>query len=261
MPYDFNFTRERSTANNKYEFKFFGNSRHAIVPVLQRYQKGYRLIGTGSYFIPPNIFITAAHLFDGDDIKPNDSFYIFSEKSLDWPLEITEIHRHETLDLAFLIVENEGEQFFKEVNPLAVMNLPPQKHEIVGVFGFSHSIIDHENTIKQNGGVLQNMQIRSKWEVGGVLEIHGSGRGMVKGQCFETSVFAEGRDSGAPMFNSNGFLLGLLSTSFNFESGLPNSICVSILELAEIPINGTPIKNLWFKKPRAAFCKIKDLKI
>ena len=255
MPYNFSLTRERSKASSKYKFEFLRNSRFAIVPVLQRYQEGYRLIGTGSYFIHPNIFITAAHLFDGDDINPNDSFYIFSERSLDWPLEIIKIHRHETLDFAFLIIENEGEKFFDGINPLAVMNLPPEKHEIVGVFGFSHSIVDHSNTIEQNGEFFQNMQIRSKWEVGGVLEIHDSGRGMVKGQCFETSILAEGRDSGAPMFNSNGFLLGLLSTSFNFDSGLPNSICVSILELAEIPIDGTPIRNLWIKKPRAAFCK------
>ena len=93
-------------------------------------------------------------------------------------------------------------------------------------------------------------------EVGGVIKIHDSGRGFVQGQCFETSVLAEGRDSGAPMFNSNGFLVGLLSTSMQFESGLPNSVCTSILQLADIPIEETPIKELWNRKPRAAYCKI-----
>lgn len=83
----------------------------------------------------------------------------------------------------------------------------------------------------------------------------------MKGQCFETSILAEGRDSGAPMFNSNGFLIGLLSSSFDFDSGLPNSVCTSILEVADIPINVTPVKNLWCKKPRAVFCKIKERKL
>lgn len=260
MPYNFRLTRDRSIACTKYGFEFISNSRLAIVPILQRYQKGYRLIGTGSYFICPNIFITAAHLFDGNDINENDTFYILSERFLDYPFEIIEVHRHEILDLAFLILEPEGEKFFNGINPLAVMNLPPLKHEIVGVFGFSHSIVVPDDTIEENEVVYQNMRIRSKWEVGGVLEVHCSGRGMVKGQCFETSILAEGRDSGAPMFNSNGFLVGLLSASFDFESGLPNSVCSSILELADIPINGTPIKNLWCKKPRAAFCKIKEQK-
>ena len=49
------------------------------------------------------------------------------------------------------------------------------------------------------------MQIRSNWELGGVLEIHKEGRGFVKGECFETSILAEGGDSGAPMSNSNGW--------------------------------------------------------
>ena len=259
MQYKFTLARDRSIASSKYEFEFIGNSRLAIVPVLQRYQKGYRLLGTGSYFIRPNIFITAAHLFDGSDIAANDSFYILSERSLDldYPYEIIEVRMHEIFDLAFLTIDQEGEKFFNGINPLAVMNLPPERHEIVGVFGFSHSIVDSNDVVENKEVVCQNMQIRSKWEVGGVLKVHSSGRGMVKGQCFETSVLAEGRDSGAPMFNSNGFLVGLLSTSLDFASGLPNSVCTSILELADIPINGIPIKKLWSKKPRAAFCSVK----
>ena len=257
MAYDFRLTRDRSQANVKYEFDFIGNSRLAIVPVLHRFANGYRIIGTASYFIRPNIFLTVGHLFEGDDIQPNDSFYLICESSIDWPLEIIEIIKHETLDLAFLVLENDGEQYFNDVNPLAVMNLPPLKNEIVAVFGYSHSLVNPEEAIEQEGEFVQPMRIRSKWELGGVLDISENGRGNVNGQCFETSILAEGRDSGAPMFNSNGFLVGLLSTSFNFETGLPNSTCVSVLNLSELTINGTPVKELWFKKNRAAYCKLK----
>lgn len=257
MAYNFRLTRERSLASSNYEFEFIGNSRHAVVPVLQRYEAGYRIIGTGSYFIKPNIFITAAHIFEGDDIRPNDSFFIISEGSLDYPLEIIEIHKHETLDLAFMILEQKGEKYFEQINPLAVMNLPPLQNEIVAVFGYSHSIVDPNNAIEVEGEVMQPMRLRCKWELGGVLEIQNTGTRLLNGQCFETSVLAEGRDSGAPMFNSNGFLVGLLSTSWDFEDGLPNSLCASILELADIPINGVPVKELWNKKPRAAYCRLK----
>jgi len=98
MTYNFRLTRERSTVSSKYDFEFIGNSRLAVVPVLQRYEKGYRIIGTGSYFIRPNTFITAARIFEGDDIKPSDSFYIVSEAVLDYPLKVIEIYKYESFD-------------------------------------------------------------------------------------------------------------------------------------------------------------------
>lgn len=255
--YNFNSTRDRSAACNKYEFNFIANAGKAVVPVLQRYQSGeYRIIGTGSYFIKPNIFITAAHIFEGDDINPDDGFYVIIEGATN-PIPLIQRHAHETLDIAMLVLDDSGIAYLEDVNPLAVMNLPPEKCEIVAIFGYSHSIVDPEQTITvDNGDVYQNLRLRTKWEVGGVLNVYKSGVRLLKGECFETSVLAEGRDSGAPMFNSNGFLVGLLSTSWEFDSGLPNSLCVSILELADIPINGTPISKLWNKKPRAAYCRI-----
>lgn len=257
MDYKFNLTRDRSAACNKYQFNFFGNSGKAVVPIFQRYQSGeYRIIGTGSYFIKPNIFITAAHIFEGYDINADDGFYVIIDGTAD-PIPLVQKHRHETLDLAILVLDDSGVEYLQDVNPLAVMNLPPEKSEIIAIFGYSHSIVDPEVTVtEENGDVYQNFRLRTKWEIGGVLDIHPLGTRLLKGECYETSALAEGRDSGAPMFNSNGFLAGLLSTSWEFDSGLPNSLCVSILELADIPIDGTPICKLWNKKPRAAFCKI-----
>lgn len=257
MTYKFELTKDRSAACNKYAFEFIDNSNNAVVPVLQRYQTGeYRIIGTGSYFIRPNIFITASHVFEGDDINSDDGFYVVLEGAPQ-PIAMTHKFSHEEYDLAIFYLEDTAEKYLEKVNPLAVMNSPLIESEIVALFGYSHSIIDPSSTIEEeNGDVNQEFRLRSKWEVGGVLNIHESGRGHVKGQCFETSVLAEGRDSGAPMFNSNGFLVGLLSTSMHFDSGLPNSICTSILQLADIPINGIPIKELWVRKPRAAYCKV-----
>jgi len=254
---NFKLTRDRSAACGKYEFQFYENSGRAVVPILQRYRSGeFRIIGTGSYFIKPSLFITAAHIFEGDDINPDDSFSIIIDGSVE-PIPIVEKHVHEYLDLAIVLIDESCTKHLENINPLAVMDLPPEKSEIVAVFGYSHSIVDPMNSFTDDSGnVLQYLRLRSKWEVGGVLKIHNSGARLLKGQCFETSVLAEGRDSGAPMFNSNGFLIGLLSTSWEFDSGLPNSLCVSILELADIPINGTLIKELWLKEPRAAFCKI-----
>lgn len=257
MPVSFSSTKDRAKAYSKYQFRFIGNSGRAIVPVLHRSGQGYRIIGTASYIIKPNIFITAAHLFEGTDIPKGSSFYILAENSADYPLEIIEIQKHATFDLAFLVLEECAEKLFDDMNPLAVMNLPPEINEIVAIFGYSHSIVNPSDAFDENGVKMQPMHILSKWELGGVLEIHKHGRGYVKGECFETSILAEGRDSGAPMFNSNGFLIGLLSRSFEFEDGLPNSTCVSILNLSEISINGSQFKNQWSKKSRAAICSLR----
>jgi hypothetical protein len=261
MAHNFRLTRDRSIANIKYEFDFIGNSRLAVVPVLARINQGYKLLGTASYIIAPNIFITAAHLFEGDDIPEGCSFYILSENSLNYPLKVIEIQKHKSLDLAFFILEKDGEKHFNKVNPLAVMSDHPIKDEIVAIFGYSHSLVNPDEVITDDGESVQPMQIRSKWELGGIVEIHKKGRGFVKGECYETSILAEGRDSGAPMFNSNGFLVGLLSRSFDFDAGLPNSTCVSILNLSEVLINEIPFKNQWSKKNRAAFINSKSNKI
>jgi len=259
MAQKFNLTRDRSKANSKYKFSFIGNSQKAIAPVLKKYKSGeFRIIGTCSYFIRPNLFITAAHIFEGDDINDDDGFYIILDGTME-PLQITQIHKYESADLAIFLLDSNVQEYLEDVNPVAVMNLLPEQSEIVALFGFSHSDVDPSNTEEiANGDIYQKMHLRSKWELGGVLEVHTNGCRLVKGQCFESSILAEGRDSGAPMFNSNGFLVGLLSTSLEFESGLPNSVCSSILQLADISINGMPIKKLWNSTHRAAYCKIES---
>ncbi len=253
---EFDLTRDRSKANGKYQFGFFDESHKAIVPVFQRYITGeYRIIGTAFYALKPNIFITAKHIFEGSDINDDDSFYIFIEGASE-PTLIGHINNYDSADIALLTVDGGINNYLCNINPLAVMNLGPEIHEIMAIFGYSHSHVDPSDTFElEYGEVQQHMRIRTKWELGGVIDIHNNGRGFVKGPCFETSVLAEGRDSGAPIFNSNGFVIGILSSSMSFESGLPNSICTSLLQLAEIPINGIPIKKLWFKE-RAAYCKI-----
>lgn len=256
MAYKFELTKDRSAVNGKYTFTFVGNSHKAVVPVLQHRQSGeYRIIGTGFYLIRPNIFITAAHIFKGNDINDDDSFSVLLEDAPD-PIPLTHKYNHESLDIAFFILDSTSLDYLEDVNPLAVMNMLPTKNEVVAIFGYSHSDVDPMNKCEiDDGEAMQNTILRSKWELGGVLGIHDSGRGFVKGQCFETSVLAEGRDSGAPMFNGNGFVIGLLSRSFKFESGLPNSTCTSILQIGDIPIDGKPIRELWNRKHRTAFCK------
>jgi hypothetical protein len=150
------------------------------------------------------------------------------------------------------MVDPAVERNLQDVSPLIIMKLPSEEQEIVAVSCFPDSIVDPANTFTMtNEDVMQNMQTGSRREVGGVPGIHNEGHRLLKVDCFETSILAEGRDSGAPMFSSNGFLVGLVSTSWQFEEGLPNSLCVSVLELADTPIGGKPVRELWTRKPKA----------
>lgn len=252
---------DRSTVHGQYNFKFANNANNAnnaIVPVLQRVGKGYRLIGTASFLIKPNIFVTVAHLFQGEDISIGDSFFILSHDSPDYPLEIKAIHNDVNTDISiFELVLEEANQFFQKVQPIGVMNLEPEIGEIVGVFGCSHSEVNPDNIIEVESETIQPLIIKTKWEVGQILNISQSGLRLVKGQCYETSVHAEGRDSGAPLFNGSGFMVGLLSTSLDVDSGLPNSICTSILPLGRVELNGTPINEMWSKTRIATCIKLK----
>lgn len=259
-PYKFNLTKDRSAINGKYTFEFIGNSQRAVVPVLQHTQLDeYRIVGTASYFIQPNIFITAAHIFKGPDINDDDGFSIFLDGAQE-PTPIFPLFRDESLDLAVVKLECASSEYLNGIDPLTVMNLPPEQFEVVASFGYSHSRADptinpSEIYEKNDGSFEQHLNFKTKWELGGILEIHNSGRGHIKGQVYETSILVEGRDSGAPMFNSNGFFVGIASMSMQFDEGLPNSIFASITQMDNYPINGKSIKDLVNRKNRAAFCK------
>ncbi len=86
---------------------------------------------------------------------------------------------------------------------------------------------------------------RSHWEVGGVKEVFGEGRGFVKGQCFSSSLLIESRASGGPVFNSSGFVVGINSRAFKFDGGLPDSTILYIEEIAKLEVNGTCLDQLW----------------
>lgn len=252
----FELTKDRSAINGRYMFEFLGKSEQAVVPVLQRYRSGeYRIIGTAFFFLEPSLFLTASHMFEGRDINVDDDFYVVLAGD-DEPVRIAKRFLHENTDIAILVLDDLATPRLQDINPLAVMDSPLVKGEVVAIFGFSHSLVDPDDAAEADDGVVfQPIRLRSKWELGGILECHPSGCRLIKGECYETSILAEGRDSGAPMFNSCGFVTGVLSLSGSYDDGLPNSLYTSILPLRDIPIDGIAIKDRWLTRDRAAICR------
>ena len=233
----FSLTKDRSLANKKYGYGFYGDAGKAIVPVLQYRAGKYKLIGTAAYFGEPNWFITARHIFEGADIDKSDGFAVHFENTEE-PTRLDTKFDIRNTDISICRLEGPLPKSLDHIKPFAIMNLVPEQHEIVAAYGYSHSLVDPTQTYEIGDEEYQHLRFRTKWEVGGVIEIHPNGRGHVKSECIETSILAEGRDSGAPIFNSNGFLVGILSQSFEFESGLPNSTFSSIVNIGGVDLNG-----------------------
>jgi len=241
-------TKDRSTSNSKYKFSFIGNGSNSVVPVLQRWKSGkYRLIGTGFMVASPNVFVTAKHIFKGNDINVGDDrFYIVDEEA-ECPAPISDVLLHDDRDGAIFTVNFSAIGLSPDLTPVAIKCLPPDTDEIIGSFVYANSFVDPSIGIFENkdSSVDQYCKNRSHWEVGGVKEVFGGGRGFVKGQCFSSSLLIESRASGGPVFNSKGFVIGINSRAFKFDGGLPDSTILYIEEIAKLEVNGTCLDQLW----------------
>ena len=242
-------TRQRSSAATRHKFEFFGDNQRAVFPIVKRDDAGtITLCGTGFFVAPGGVFATAKHIFEGNDVRESDSFEILQEGvGHVEPRSILEVITDEASDLAVGRLKPAHNECLscKEHTVVGIMQLDPEIHEVVGSFVFAHTLIDRPKNVEMENGVVefQNVRLRSHWEVGLTEKIYPNGLGFVKGPCFGTSMFVEGRGSGGPVFNSNGFVIGVNSRSFAEPDGLPHSTCVSIKRLYEIRIGGKPVAD------------------
>jgi hypothetical protein len=246
-------TRQRSLASKRHKFEFFEDSQRAVFPIVRRDTTGVIVLsGTGFFVAPGGIFVTAKHVFEeGEDIDHSNSFEIIQEgvDHVESRL-ITEVILDANLDIAVGRLESPHEQCAScENHPVVgIMQLDPEIHEVLGSFVFSHTLINPPEELQSDDKteLYQKVKFRSHWEVGLAEEIYEDGLGHVKGRCFGTSVFVEGRASGGPLFNSNGFVIGLNSTGIAEPEGLPHSTATSIRGVYSLEIGGKSITD-WRK--------------
>jgi len=241
--------RRRSLAVTRHRFIFFDANHQAVFPIVKKETAGaISLYGTGFFVAPGGVFASAKHVFEGADIHESESFHILQEAADHVePRRITEVVVDAASDLAVGRLDPaHGECVFCEAHPVVgIMELDPEIHEVVGSYTFSHTLIDQPEDIgvEQKVGAGQRVLYRAHWEVGTAEAIHPNGLGFVKGCCFSSSILVEGRASGGPVFNSNGFVVGVNSRSFTKTGGLPHSTASSIKRLYDIEIGGRSIRN------------------
>ena len=135
--------------------------------------------------------------------------------------------------------------------------------EVLASFVCSHTLVHNPEpdlTGEFDGDDTQRINFRTHWEKGYVEEVFPDGLRDVKGRCFTSSIFVEGRASGAPVFNSVGFVVGLNSKGIAPEDGLPYSTITSIHGLLDIKIDDSTVAEKRSEHPQNRNVKVTPLK-
>lgn len=265
-------TRHRSTAAGRFILKFNQGFERAIFPIITLSENGVReLAGTGFFIAPGGIFASAKHVFEGDDIDKSSSLHIMqddSERNL-FTRQIVQTVLHDEFDLMIGKLGEPHEDCNDCANHpiVSAMNLWPEKNEVIGSFTFAHTVfedVEKAELVQGETEAIQQIKYRSAWEMGHGEEYFPNGQGFVKGPAFRSSVFVEGRGSGGPVFNSNGFVVGINSRGLAEDEGLPYSYASLITGIFDMEIDGRPIrehrnaaKSIWPNKPTCRLYKVK----
>ncbi len=240
-------TRHRSPAASRHTFQFVGGGHRAVFPIIVRSPNHIiELVGTGCFVAADGVIATARHIFEVRQEPDGGRFEIVQEGEGHLVFRhIAEVVKHGTADVAvgLLGAPHDNCESCRNHPVVGIMRLDPKPNELLGSFAFSHILIGEPETLPLDDGpdLAQRMQYRSHWELGLSETVYPDGLGHVKGRCFGTSVLVEGRASGAPLFNSNGFVIGLNSRSFSQDEGLPHSTASSITSIEDLVIDGRSV--------------------
>lgn len=172
--------------------------------------------------IAPYLAITAKHVIENDiqffekqtpTTDYNGSYYMQAGQILKNGNElaiwnIRKIFLSSVTDIAFLLLEPYTASAKSYEWRCVKIDLdPPAIGERICAFGYAKQ--------KMSQPEMNNIiwEYEPKTSVGEVTEIHQTGQGITKFACFTTNAPWENLMSGGPIFNSKGWLCGLISTS------------------------------------------------
>ena len=243
-------TRHRSLAN-RHLMSFLADGQDAVAAIMKRSVNGrIVLVGTG-FFVAERLLGTAKHVFCGDDVAEDDEFEVFQKIGTEISIrQIVQIVESPEYDAAIVELTDPGDDFrYADSHPVvATMELDPQTHEVVGTFNVSHTLVGSiQEHPTEPGEQAQRVNFRSHWELGTVEDVVDEPRPGYAGRFIQSSAFVEGRGSGGPLFNSNGFVVGLNSyglTPGRDEEIAPYSFAQSIKHLLDLEIDGRTLRDV-----------------
>ncbi|MGS2724941.1 S1 family peptidase [Porticoccus sp. GXU_MW_L64] len=232
--------RLRCGVVDRYEYEFIDPYEKCIFPIFQRkIDRESVLAGTGFFIAPTGIFISASHVFEIN----------YDEGDTYWVLYIDSEGREHDLDFSEIMIRPEGRDIaLGQVamgdldHPIvSIMELQPEINEVMASFAFSHTLI-HEIE-EQNGEEIQRIQYRNHWELGKVEEVSHTGFWQTPGPAFRSTILVEGRASGGPVFNSNGFVVGVNCRGMSPDGAVPYSTASSLKGIRDLEIMGESIRE------------------
>jgi hypothetical protein len=206
-----------------------GNLRQGpetVFPILTMLDFGtphqrYQYVATASFIHPRGVFVTAKHaLLDnaGNQLFPAIAIHQYGRFTCVRHLQNFRIHLTDDIAVGEL---NEhcghngmrfGPQNLVAALPSSIEELPIDHY--IRSFAYPRSEL---GTVEEN--FVQNANFIGNWSEGLIEEYHPNGRDRVflPGRCYRTSMPVLAGASGGPVFNEEGYIIGVNSTSFGEE--------------------------------------------
>lgn len=215
----------KSSLNHSYKFVLNDgtniNGTRIVFPIINRRNDGrFEFVATGFFINSYGGFITAKHVVLDNDGGLLSSLYgvhvISDSEYIIRRIESIEINSNADAAAGMLeaIYNSDGELISNNV--LAMSKARPQIGESIKTFAYPLSRMYEEDENTDIG------EFSADWFMGEIVEHlpNGRDRTFLPTECYQTSALILGGASGGPVINSEGVVIGINSTGFDF--GDPN---------------------------------------
>ncbi|KGV27161.1 peptidase S7, Flavivirus NS3 serine protease family protein [Burkholderia pseudomallei MSHR4462] len=215
---------------------------HTIVPIIQQIDRtSYNFVGTAFFITTNGVFATAAHVADQlgrDNLPAAIVQFTGSGKFVERP--IRKLYMHNGADVAVGVPQ--GMHRPQDNAPLtnAVLTLSlalPEPGDNVHTYAYPNTVMEPASDTEKAKAFFN-----PGYYAGQVIEVYPAGRDriLMPGPCFQTSVHLHGGSSGGPVFNRQGEVIGINSTSFDAATNISFAACVAqlldlVVDDVEIP--------------------------
>ena len=220
----------------------------AIFPILSKDENGYFFIGTGFFINELGWFITAKHVAI-DNEKPINPFIVIqvvNEEEFQ-PRIVKGFWYHETADVIvgklLPMKTKEGNDL---TNPALILKTSLIKNQ-KEIFTYAYP----DSKIDTPEGRFQKGQFAPKYYYGKIQSISNRNDAFFKGICIQSNMLVKGGASGGPVFNNNGYVVGINTSGYALIEGQePISFTTPIQDAFDVEVpfsDGGEVKKVPLK--------------
>lgn len=227
----------------------------AVVPVLAQDidNHQFRFVGTGFFISQEGLMITAKHVLDA--VRP--------EGKVIGPIGVC----HMTEDDKYFM-RNIKQSFEYPNSDVVVVVLDQPRHKVTGEIlrnkivtlsfddchvGDDICTFAYPNSVVESSDKNYIMEFSPAFFEGKLITEYPSGRDktMLPNPCWQTDMHIHGGASGGPVFNSQGHVIGINSTSLTDDTScsfISTIYHIMNLMIRNISVNSSPVKNYTLKE-------------